>query len=326
MKTKRTKLRLDKCEHLENPVIGDDGEPLRSCGAGPVHWCKKRKENVTPLARCSKYHSCYGASDAPPLQYCEDHSSNGDPVFVDLGLPEEVKAEIIAKQEIPVLGTVDLKTFYDAVYIINRAERTDRWLSCQKQFMSTNWPFQDPIRVEAVEGDSLQIPKGWDGSVGAYGCLQSHIKVCDLAIQSGHSKVLILEDDFRLVGNFPTRLAKFIQHVPGDWDGIWLGGGKKRSWDKGNGVVQLLHSALAHGYSLRRNAIQRYRKFISNPSINRDFDTVFANLMPRFKIYAPDQWMIHQSGSPSDNRGVVPSPAPLKSDLWKKELEQSLKI
>lgn len=310
----KTIKKLGKCGYLGDPVLNEKGDQVTACGAGGVFQCNYLDAKVT-TSRCKKYFSCKGSPGDDPLSICEHHTEI--PEIIDIGIPDEKEKK--EKKHYSTIGDFNAIDFFDAVYIISRLLRPDRWKRCSSQFDSKDWIFKKPIRVEAIDGNSIEIPRTWNASVGAYGCLKSHIKVCDLAIESGYKKILVLEDDFILTRQFQSKFYNFLSNVPDDWQALWLGGKDKRKWDVNDHVDRLLHAVLAHAYALRGDMINIFRDYLSKDSISRDWDTHFCNVMPKYNIYAPKEWIVFQGGSSSDNVNFYP-----EQSEWKVELEKDL--
>lgn len=310
----KTIKKLGKCKHLGDPILNEKGDQVTACGAGGVFQCNYLDDKVT-TSRCKKYFSCKGSPGDDPLSICEHHTEI--PEIIDIGLPDEnVKKE--KEKKYLTIGDFNPIDAFDAVYIISRLLRPDRWKRCVATFEGNDWIFKKPIRVEAIDGNSIEIPKTWNASVGAYGCLRSHIKVYDLAIESGYKKILVFEDDFILTRQFQSKFYDFFSNVPDDWQALWLGGKDKRKWDVNDHVDRLLHAVLAHAYALRGDMINFFRDYLGRDSISRDWDTHFCNVMPRYKIYAPKKWVVFQGGFKSDN-GYSP-------DFWKIDLDRRLTL
>jgi hypothetical protein len=69
--------------------------------------------------------------------------------------------------------------------------------------------------------------------------------------------VLILEDDAVLPQRFPEVVEEFLAKVPGEWDGIMLGGQHLRPPDiVDNGVVKVRNGNRTHAHALRGNYIK----------------------------------------------------------------------
>ena len=63
----------------------------------------------------------------------------------------------------------------------------------------------------------------WSMSKGHYGCIQSHIDVCQKAKDLGLSSYLVFEDDVRISNDFWNRIKIIEEEIPEDIDFIFLG-------------------------------------------------------------------------------------------------------
>ena len=99
---------------------------------------------------------------------------------------------------------------------INLDRRPERWKQVQFQFALHD--LKSVKRFPALDGVTLEVPSGWDGSPGAYGCLQSHLAVVREARDNGLSRIWILEDDVVLDSDFNNKFSRYVQQVPSDWD------------------------------------------------------------------------------------------------------------
>lgn len=98
-------------------------------------------------------------------------------------------------------------------YVINLAHRSDRWTKIQKAFEGTGLKLN---RVEAIKHNN-----------GPYGCAMSHLKVIQLAKDTGLPSVLLLEDDCLPGDDFKRRwpiVKKWLDTHPEEWE-IFNGGG-----------------------------------------------------------------------------------------------------
>jgi glycosyl transferase, family 25 len=82
---------------------------------------------------------------------------------------------------------------------------------------------RDVQRVPAIDGNTTPLPHDWIHTPGAYGCLQSHVRVVRKARDAGASSVLIFEDDAVFDPQFKEKSATFIEELPEDWDMLFLG-------------------------------------------------------------------------------------------------------
>jgi len=168
-------------------------------------------------------------------------------------------------------------TKIDCVYVIGLSENFnnyDRWVS------EINKLGLDPRSVihihRAVDGSNLNIYDG-DWSVftnwkiestnkwynrpilpGEIGCALSHLQVWNLAKESGHENILVLEEDFMVHGQLSPYI---IDDLPSDWDLMYLGRNKLSPGDDveiGLGeIVKPYPSYNTHAYMLSKNGIEK---------------------------------------------------------------------
>jgi len=118
---------------------------------------------------------------------------------------------------------VDLRDYFERVYVINLRRRPDRLRAFFKRLEQYGWPFKEPIVYPAIEGDKVGVPPEFTQGGGAYGCRMSHLRILQDCLMEDVSSVMILEDDADLCEGFPEKVAAFLAKVPSDWEGIMLG-------------------------------------------------------------------------------------------------------
>jgi GR25 family glycosyltransferase involved in LPS biosynthesis len=134
---------------------------------------------------------------------------------------------------------------------INLDRRPERWQRVQAQLAQHQI---GPVeRFSAVDGAALTLPPLWPRTLGNYGCLLSHLAVVQRARAQGLPHVLIFEDDVVFAPDFNTRFAQAIQHVPANWDMLFLGAGHAEDpLEVAPQIVQLRrYSYGAYAYALR---------------------------------------------------------------------------
>lgn len=104
---------------------------------------------------------------------------------------------------------------------INLDRRPERWQRMQRAF--TAHGIESVRRFSAIDGNETVRPPHWTHTPGAYGCLESHLRVVREAHDAGVSSVLIFEDDVVFDPQFKEKFATFIQELPADWDMLFLG-------------------------------------------------------------------------------------------------------
>jgi hypothetical protein len=77
----------------------------------------------------------------------------------------------------------------DQIYVINLPHRLDRWLALLAELVRVRAPLHKVTRVDGV--DNAQNP--------SLGCADSHLAVARMAMASGFTHVLVLEDDFTFI-------------------------------------------------------------------------------------------------------------------------------
>ncbi|PJE79148.1 hypothetical protein CI610_01897 [invertebrate metagenome] len=160
--------------------------------------------------------------------------------------------------------------FFRATYVINLDKRTDRWTSIQHQL--TTYGFPSVQRVSACRPDISHITtdnyanfhygsdrwESFEGYLrGAVGCLQSHIKVLETAIQAELDNYLVFEDDTILEANSHSLLGnalKTLQQQP-DWDMFYLGGrhrSRRKPVTVSENLLRIRCTYQTHAYAVNR--------------------------------------------------------------------------
>jgi len=207
---------------------------------------------------------------------------------------------------------MNLKNYFDKVVCINLDRRADRWQRFQENVASAGWPFREIERFAAVDGHNVPAPGWWRAGGGAWGCHQSHVRILQQAIQGGAESVLILEDDAVLPQRFPEVVEEFLTKVPGDWDGIMLGGQHLRPPDiVDNGIVKVRNGNRTHAHALRGNYIKDayrhlcdYPNHAQRPRFHVDHRLGMLHESGQYKVYAPSPWLIGQANGRSDIAGA----------------------
>jgi GR25 family glycosyltransferase involved in LPS biosynthesis len=113
-----------------------------------------------------------------------------------------------------------LNDYFDRIYCLNLAHRTDKWDAMCEEFRKHNLVVQ---RIEGVWGIKVWRPELHDNA-GAYGCLMSNRLALQDAYEKGYEKILILEDDVYFEENMNQKFWDKIEHLPVDWNILHLGG------------------------------------------------------------------------------------------------------
>lgn len=97
---------------------------------------------------------------------------------------------------------------FDEAFCINLDKRTDKWKACEKQFNNIG------INVERISGVDGFLEPPASIRPGEVGCLKSHLKVFETAVERNLDSFLLLEDDVEFVENFNDKFNEIEPQIP----------------------------------------------------------------------------------------------------------------
>lgn len=226
---------------------------------------------------------------------------------------------------------------FDQVVVIGLRSRPNRLERFWNELPSS-WPFREPIFVPAIDGKRCQSPdwyrqtrtqdrgllhrprvRGAPNLSGAWGCLRSHHRVWEDALNNDLQSVLVFEDDAIFRRSFTTDVAAFLDTVPDDWDQLYFGGqhlGVDGLWPVrvNEQVLRGRYVNRTHAYAVRRPMLDYlYAHFMEpwaseNPSllhldhhlcqVHREWDRQAERHV--WNIYCPLRWLAGQAEGISD--------------------------
>lgn len=188
--------------------------------------------------------------------------------------------------------------------MINLKRRPDRLEQAKEELK--NWCFKEPEIFEAIDGNKVPTPIGWEQGGGAWGCMQSHRHILEKAIMDDTKSLMVLEDDFILCENFEKEIKKFLAEVPSDWEQLMIGGQHISTPKRVKpGIVQCVNCQRTHAYAIRGNFLKKlYSKWHSSHA-KVHCDWIMGPLQVNYKVYAPDPFLIGQRTSQSDISGRI---------------------
>jgi glycosyl transferase family 25 len=202
--------------------------------------------------------------------------------------------------------SMNINDFLPEKVCINLDRRPARWQQAQAQFDLHE--LKSVRRFPALDGVTLEVPSGWNGSPGAYGCLQSHVAVVREAQRNKVPRIWILEDDVVLEPDFNDKFSRYVEQVPPDWDMLLFGGLHLfvRPEKISDNVSKLSHSYSTFAYALKQTV---YDSFIElNSHSLEPVDTNNAILQKRFNCYCftpPLAW-VDENYSDTQNKFSYP--------------------
>lgn len=117
---------------------------------------------------------------------------------------------------------LDLTEHFGGAFVLNLDCRPDRWDQFQERAAAAG--ITGFTRFRAVHGDSCPHPAWWRAGNGAWGCLMSHVRVCQDALMDGLRSYVVFEDDAVFAPDFADRLPVIMERLKETpWDQLYLG-------------------------------------------------------------------------------------------------------
>lgn len=159
--------------------------------------------------------------------------------------------------------------YFDRVYIINLAERTDRRAEMLEELAQA--------KIELKQGHVEFFPairakeKGEFPTLGARGCFHSHLECWKKAKAEGAKTVLVIEDDLQIAPRFVVdehRLVEQLQSLP--WDIVYFGHALDTPSDQPSELVPFDGGIiLAHFYGLNEAYRDQLIEFFEQAAVRR---------------------------------------------------------
>jgi hypothetical protein len=112
--------------------------------------------------------------------------------------------------------------YFQRVYAVNLPERKDRRQLIVKELEEAGMPLT-PHKVEIFPAIRPKEAGGFP-SIGARGCVSSHVAILKQAKQEGLNNILIVEDDLEISEKFRTDEAVILEQLrQQDWDFVYFG-------------------------------------------------------------------------------------------------------
>jgi len=203
---------------------------------------------------------------------------------------------------------------FDRVHLINLDRRPDRLAQFWDGFGGCGWPFTPPSRVVALDGQRIPRPRWYTEQAGAWGCLQTHLRLYEQAMDDDLDAIFIFEDDCVFADDCSGRIEAFFDHLPPNWEQVYLGGLPRRTstyppeqinchvWRipvvTGTWAMGLKVSFLRKIYPFMHEVLRETEPVGSMCHLDRMYAEYHLRHKPR--VYAPVPWLVGAKGGRSD--------------------------
>ncbi len=202
------------------------------------------------------------------------------------------------------------------VYVISLPERDDRRARLAARMERSGlFDLSGVEWVGAVDGGRCPPPDWFQAGGGAWGCLQSHLRVLQDAAMKGLETFLVLEDDVVFHKRAAFIARRFFAELPGDWGQLYLGGQHLLEPEEPAGrpaVWRCRNVNRTHAYAVHRRALDRMQRhlchapdYMARGAWHLDHQLGLAHERGDWKAYAPAWWLAGQDGGCSNVSGRV---------------------
>lgn len=173
-------------------------------------------------------------------------------------------------------------------YVINLKHRVDRLVE-----ISTEMHKLPEVQFSVVE--AVYDVVGWRG------CFLSHKKCITNALEQGHDKILIIEDDAFFIDDAENVLRKAMEDARNiSWDMFYLGANVTTPVTRITPNLLKLDSAhTTHAYMISSSLYETVLSF----ELNQPIDVYYHNLMRERTVLMCDPMIAYQRPSHSDVEG-----------------------
>ena len=221
---------------------------------------------------------------------------------------------------------LNLLDYFDGVFVITMDNRQDRWATFQSRARKAG--VKGYSRFRAVIGDVSPPPTWWPSGNGAWGCMMSHLRVCQDALHNKLKSYLVLEDDVVFAKDFKRLLPEAMNalgKIEDSWDMLYLGGQHLYReagppFRIGNGLLKCSNVNRTHAMAVNGPFMQKFSQHIAHApdymeqnakGFQMHIDHQLGKLHPFIKCLAVENWLFGQGGGSSNISGKQDEP-----EMW----------
>jgi hypothetical protein len=207
-----------------------------------------------------------------------------------------------------------LKHYFSKIFVINLPYKNDRRLRLTRHLKETGLAdAADLTWVRAISGDWCPPPAWFSAGNGAWGCLQSHVRIVQDAIMDQLDSFLVLEDDVVFSSHAADELDLLMARLPGDWDQLYLGGQHLKDPTSDSlppGLFRCNNVNRTHALALSNRVYRSYQQhithapdYIARGGWHIDHQLGLAHERNSWNTYAPTWWLAGQDEGDSNISG-----------------------
>jgi hypothetical protein len=201
----------------------------------------------------------------------------------------------------------NITDWFDKVYLLNCAHRTDRLERITKHLTDTGLADMSRVIVyPAVQGRVTTTPEGWGAGPGAWGIYRTICRVMEDEMHGPGKTTFFLEDDAYFTPNALQVLNQVMQDVPDDWAQIYFGGQHRtRPVQVSQTIWRGTSISRTHAHAMRNSSMQDIYRYIvptDKYAGSRHVDHIMEHGHQRrvWPVYCPGKWISGQDAGMSD--------------------------
>lgn len=192
---------------------------------------------------------------------------------------------------------INLKKYFDAIYVINLDRRPERYQSFLKEI--EKYGITEVERFSGVDGSTI-MSNGIPLLSGELGVLETHLQIIQKCKENGFKNVLILEDDVYFTEEL-NKVDEYMSMVPSDWDFIYFGGNHVYGQPPqlvNDKIIKLNFTVALHCVAINNTMFDVIEAIL--PKRQKQVDAYYAELHNRFNAYGFYPNMAKQTAGFSD--------------------------